>query len=65
MLNKEDINLPSDILILTLFPKKSIFSTIQQQLNSTIIEILHNNKYQQKIYMLMRIIKKQKIIIKY
>ncbi len=49
MLNKEDINLPSDILILTLFPKKSIFSTIEQQLNSTIIEILHNNKYQQKI----------------
>ena len=43
MLNKEDINLQSDILILTLFPKKSIFSTIEQQLNSTIIEILHNN----------------------
>lgn len=49
MLNKEDINLPSDILIVVPFPKKDIYSSLEQYLNIKIKDLLHNKNYQNKI----------------
>ena len=47
--DKEDINLPSDILILTPFPIKAVFKTIESRFNTQIQIILNNIYYQNKI----------------
>ncbi len=49
LLNKNDINLPSDILILTPFPVKAVFKTIESRFNTQIQVILNNEYYQNKI----------------